>query len=311
MKKYDTLTIGHISLDYNIDYQDNQIIEVGGAVIYSSAAAYAGGYKVAVVTKVAPQDKDRLSAFVIDKDDIYYELNAVKRQDHALITISDGKKVMEYIIALPDSSRFVYMALTGENCTISGVMLDISKEKIPEDYIPRIAEKISYIDGPQGDIPNVQIDSYRTDASEGILISDEMDISFHTMSLPTASLIWHCAYIVLFSSLDGNVNGEDYTEYAMIRADGEYWDVDEENSNKIIVHHNDDFEGWDAWKKANKEGLDCVISIKKDENLITVSTQNAGLTIKNTTNFTNMPKKLYVALTGDQCAITNIRVNRA
>ena len=72
MKKYDTLTIGHISLDYNIDYQDHQIIEVGGAVIYSSAAAYAGGYKVAVVTKVAPQDKDRLSAFVIDKDDIYY-----------------------------------------------------------------------------------------------------------------------------------------------------------------------------------------------------------------------------------------------
>ena len=72
MKRYDTLTIGHISLDYNIDYQDNQIIEVGGAVIYSSAAAYAGGYKVAVVTKVAPQDKDRLSAFVIDKDDIYY-----------------------------------------------------------------------------------------------------------------------------------------------------------------------------------------------------------------------------------------------
>ncbi len=72
MKKYDTLTIGHISLDYNIDYLDNQIIEVGGAVIYSSAAAYAGGYKVAVVTKVAPQDKERLKAFVIDQEDIYY-----------------------------------------------------------------------------------------------------------------------------------------------------------------------------------------------------------------------------------------------
>ncbi len=72
MKRYDTLIIGHISLDYNIDYLDNQIIEVGGAVIYSSAAAYAGGYKVAVVTKLAPQDKDRLNTFVIDKDDIYY-----------------------------------------------------------------------------------------------------------------------------------------------------------------------------------------------------------------------------------------------
>lgn len=71
-KHYDTLEIGHISLDYNIDYLDNQIIEVGGAVIYSSAAAYAGGYKVGVVTKLAPQDKDRLNCFVIDKDDVFY-----------------------------------------------------------------------------------------------------------------------------------------------------------------------------------------------------------------------------------------------
>lgn len=72
MKKYDTLTIGHISLDYNIDYLDHQIIEVGGAVIYSSAAAYAAGYSVAVVTKLAEQDKDRLNSFVINKDDIFF-----------------------------------------------------------------------------------------------------------------------------------------------------------------------------------------------------------------------------------------------
>ncbi|MDE6471654.1 MAG: ribokinase [Clostridia bacterium] len=71
-KHYDTLEIGHISLDYNIDYLDHQIIEVGGAVIYSSAAACAGGYKVGVVTKLAPQDKDRLNCFVIDKEDVFY-----------------------------------------------------------------------------------------------------------------------------------------------------------------------------------------------------------------------------------------------
>ena len=71
-KHYDTLTIGHISLDYNIDYLDHQIIEVGGAVIYSSAAAYAGGYKVGVVTKVAPADTDRLDTFVIPKEDVFY-----------------------------------------------------------------------------------------------------------------------------------------------------------------------------------------------------------------------------------------------
>ena len=37
-KRYDVLQIGHISLDYNIDYLDNLVVEVGGAVIYSSAA---------------------------------------------------------------------------------------------------------------------------------------------------------------------------------------------------------------------------------------------------------------------------------
>lgn len=71
MKVYDSLIIGHISLDYNIDYMDNQIIELGGAVIYSSASAYALGHKVGAVTKLAPQDKDRLEALVIPKEDIY------------------------------------------------------------------------------------------------------------------------------------------------------------------------------------------------------------------------------------------------
>lgn len=69
-KRYDVLQIGHISLDYNIDYLDNLVVEVGGAVIYSSAAAYAGGRKVGVVTKLAESDKDRLNEFVIPKEDI-------------------------------------------------------------------------------------------------------------------------------------------------------------------------------------------------------------------------------------------------
>ena len=70
--KYDVLTIGHISLDYNIDYLDNQIIEIGGAVIYSSAAAYALGHKVGAVTKLAEEDRERLSALVIPNEDIFF-----------------------------------------------------------------------------------------------------------------------------------------------------------------------------------------------------------------------------------------------
>ena len=70
-KNYDILSIGHISLDYNIDYLDNEIIEVGGAVIYSSAAAYALGHKAGVVTKLAHCDKDRLNVFTIPREDVY------------------------------------------------------------------------------------------------------------------------------------------------------------------------------------------------------------------------------------------------
>lgn len=43
-----------------------------------------------------------------------------------------------------------------------------AEEESPEDTIPRIAEEISYINVPAGDVPNVQIDGYRTDATEGI-----------------------------------------------------------------------------------------------------------------------------------------------
>ena len=244
------------------------------------------------------------------KGEVYYEIEAVKRKDHAQITIDDGQKVIRHIIALPDSSRFVYLALAGENCTISEVKINTEEEIISEDYIPRIAEKITYIDGPVGDIPNVQIDSYRTDVSEGIEISDGMELSFHSMSLPTASLVWHCAYVVLFWSKDGKVNGEGYVEYALIRLDGEYWDTDKGVGNKLVVNTHDDFEGWDHWKQYNKKGLDCKVSFSLKGNEITSTTENLGLYIKNTTTFTSMPEKVYVALTGDQCAITNIRVKR-
>ena len=242
--------------------------------------------------------------------DVFYNIEAVKRKDHAQITIDDGHKIVKHIIALPDSSRFVYFALAGENCIVSDVKINTTQEQISEDYIPRIAEKISFIEGPAGDIPNVQMDTYRTDATDGITITDGMEISFHSLSLPTASLIWHCAYAVVFWSKDGMVNGDGYTEYALIRMDGEYWDTDKDANNKLIVNPHDDFEGWDNWKQANKKGLDVKISFGLKDNVVTVSTENLGLFIKNITTITNMPDKIYVALTGDQCAITNIRIKR-
>ena len=56
MKQFDTLVIGPISLDINIDYEKNVVHEVGGAVVQSGWAAARSGAKTAVLTKLNPKD---------------------------------------------------------------------------------------------------------------------------------------------------------------------------------------------------------------------------------------------------------------
>ena len=239
-----------------------------------------------------------------------YDIEAVKVKDHVLISIEDGEKTVKTTIALPDSSRYVYIGLSGENCLISNVNISRAEEPVDNNYIPRIAEEISYIDGPEGDIPNIQTDGYRYDATEGIPITDGLTLTFHTKSLPTSRLVWHCPYIDVFYSDDRKVYGEGYREYSLIRLDGEHWDEEVSAENKLYVNKSEDFKGWDAWKKSNKEGFECAVTFSRKGNEITVFTENLGLTIKNVITVTDGKKNIYAALTGDQCAITNIRINK-
>ena len=244
-----------------------------------------------------------------ETEDAVYEIEAVRCRDHALLAIRYGRKTVDVTVALPDSSRFAYIGLTGSHCVISGIHADRTGEKVKEDYIPRIAEEISYIDGPEGDVPNVQVDSIRSGSSAGIPVADSMRLTFHTMSLPTARLIWHCPYIVLFRSEDGKVNGKGYREYAVVRLDGENWDNDSGMKSRIIVNQEEDFGGWEAWKEGNKAGYDCTVKFTREGNRITVSTLNLGLSVKGilTLPETAAKETVYAALTGDQVALTNIR----
>ncbi len=240
--------------------------------------------------------------------DKVFGIEAVKCRDHVQIKIDDGSDIREFTIALPDCSRYAYIGLTGENCNIYDVTIEKDENEVPEDYIPRIAELVSYIEGPEGDVPNVQVDGYRTDASVGIPIRDGMKLRYHTKSLPTARLVWHCAFLSVFSSKDGTVNGEDFREYGLIRTDGESWESEGISTNKLTVNKQDDFEGWDAWKEGNKKGYDCVVLFERSEGKVIITTDNLGILIRNTTTILDGNEDLYVALTGDQCAITNIRI---
>ena len=74
------------------------------------------------------------------------------------------------------------------------------------------------------------------------------------------------------------------------------------------ANQNENFEGWDEWKKRNQEGYDAVVTFQKKDNRITIITENAGIFIKSTAVLTGIDRKVYAAITGDQVAITNIRI---
>ena len=241
-----------------------------------------------------------------------YTIEAARIKDHAIVRIkgSNGKE-FETIVALPDSSRFVYLGLTGEHCLITDIDITKSEDELPESYIPRIAEKITYIDGPEGDIPNVEMDGYRTDSTKGILLKDSLTISFHTMSLPTARLVWHCPFISIFSSGDGTIGGKNFRELTLMILYGECWEGDPACSMELKVTKTSDFEDWTTWKEYNHTGYDVTVNIVREGNKIHTTTTNGGISVHATTVMSAEIDPIYVALTGDQCAITNIRIRNS
>ena len=241
---------------------------------------------------------------------ISYEIEAARFKDHLMIKLSNQFRSHEIIIALPDSTRYCYLAITGEHCRIEDINVTKTGGKVGKDDIPRIADEVSYINVPAGDIPNVQVNGWRTETSEGIEVTDGMRIRFHSMSLPTARLIWHCAFAVLYYSADGSAGGEDYRELTVIRLDGEGWEEDSGAENKVFVNKLDTFTDWNKWKLQNKAGQDCELCYHINGNTVTIETDYCGLHIRSVTTINQMVPRIFTALSGDQCAVTNIRVIR-
>ena len=240
-----------------------------------------------------------------------YVIRAVRYKDHALIRITDKKQTIQVVLALPDNSRFAFISLGGENCCISNIQVENSETAVGPDYIPRIAEEISFIKGrPQGDVPNIQVDNWRSAASEGIPVRSGMTLSFHSMSLPTARLVWHCPYISVFSSDDGQVDGTCFRECILLRIDGENWESDDFVDNEVHISKTPDFAGWNKWIDSNKQGIDCTVMIRREGNRIYMYTKNLGIAIHSITTIHYEVEDLYVALTGDQVAVTDIHVRR-
>ena len=54
--------------------------------------------------------------------------------------------------------------------------------------------------------------------------------------------------------------------------------------------------------------MDCAVIIQREANRIAIETENLGIAIHSVTTIHDDVKNVYVALTGDQCALTNIRI---
>ncbi len=237
-----------------------------------------------------------------------YEIVAGRYEDHLRLEMSCSEYTKELLIALPDSTKASYIGITGEHCVISGITVEPTGETVKEDDIPKIADPISYIDHMESDIKNIQIDRTRSASTAGIEIQNRMKIVFHTMSLPGAELVWHCPYIVIYYSDDGTIGGSNYIEYELIKLNGEDQGSGQFANNRFIMKKKDDFPGWNSWKETNKKGIECTVSLEKRGNRITLKTENVGISIECTTTVLNSPDKVYAALTGDQVALTDIRL---
>lgn len=253
-------------------------------------------------------DADRDDGKEGSKKDFTYEILAGLCEDHMRLIMKSKEYAKEVIVALPNGSKDAFIGLTGENCRLKNIVVEKTGESVGIGEIPRIAKPISFIDQLESDIKNVQIDRTRSASTEGIEIKNKLDISFRTMSLPGASLVWHCPYIVLYSSDDGKINGGNYKEYALVKLNGENDMTEILAENKLDMKKKEEFPGWDEWKAINKKGMDCEISVERKGTQYILKTENLGIYIENIAIIKNENRPVYLSITGDQIALTDIRI---
>ena len=237
-----------------------------------------------------------------------YLITACRFEDHVLLKMQGKEKAFEVIIALPSASKSFFIGLTGENANITNIKIEQTSQLVEEKDIPRIAEKLNYIDRIESDIPNIQVVKPLAVFTKEIELKDSMKLYFHTQSLPDANLIWHCPYVLLYYSDDKKVYGKNYHEYAMIKFNGEENGSNAFAENSFVMKKTEGFSSWEEWENLNKAGYECQVEFIRNGNEIILQTQNKGIFIQNTTKIKTGNKEVYVVLSGDQVALTDIRI---
>lgn len=191
-RKYETLIIGPISLDHNIDHEDHEYEEIGGAVVQSGFAAARTGHDTAFFTKLNPADADVEQIFEGSGGDVFWKasknttairnkyLTADKeRRDCKALSVCDPFRIEE----LPDVETEIYHLaglIYGDFSSemIEGLSLRGKKVAVDVQCLLRHAEPegpMTFYDWEDKKTHLKYIDFLKTDAAEAEILTGEAD----------------------------------------------------------------------------------------------------------------------------------------
>ena len=113
MSKFDSLIIGEVAQDTNVDYDGTVVKAVDGAVYYSGFAAANMGHKIAVLPKANTNDVDMVAAFAPAENVTVYPIH------------SETSFVTKNVYFTPDRER--------RNSTVDSVIEPYRTDEVPAD----------------------------------------------------------------------------------------------------------------------------------------------------------------------------------
>lgn len=122
MKEFDIAFVGHMCFDEITPYKGTTVVAPGSAVLCGAIAAARIGQKVAVVTRMAPADKEILKPF----EELGIETYSVSSPETTYsVVIHPSENVDERILRLERSSGFFSLAdmpaITARNLHLAGI----------------------------------------------------------------------------------------------------------------------------------------------------------------------------------------------
>lgn len=118
MDRYDTFIIGELCIDEIMNFDGSGDFSVGGAVVFSSFAALAGGNRVGILIKSGPKEKMIAYLLPLRNRDIFWRESATgttsirniflddKRERRTTIALARGSRIT--VAELPDVESKVY-----------------------------------------------------------------------------------------------------------------------------------------------------------------------------------------------------------